>query len=170
MNKLIFVYDKLMTKTEQANANLSLEFISFAQINSKLYWLTDGKRKRLLLMPTKGLTTNLVYGGIFLLKDYENNRHKLHSYYNNSIPYTSMTMIEDLYDFVDVQVTPIKFSSLKCIEVNNYTKGELVECSSFIGNLSNRIVKYNTKRSYYKSKGVDKEHFITLVKENVNES
>ena len=168
MKKLFFLYDKLITNQEQTNSRLPFEFVSFAQLNSKMYWLSDGKRRRVFTVPPKRMTTNLIYGGLFVLKDYEHNRHKLHSYYNNSMPYTGGTMIEDLYDLVNVRVTPIKFSSLKNIVDNVYVKGEAVECSSFFGNLVNKDVCYCASKPYHRQKGVDMNNFIRLIKDQTS--
>lgn len=166
---LLFLYDKLMTKHEQECANLDLEFIAFGQISAKMYWLNDTKRKRVFAMVPPIKTTSLVYGGIFLLKDYEHNRYKLHAYYNNSMPYTDCTLIEDLYEMRTVNVIPISFGSLKDLESGKYKKGNPVECFAFFGNPVNKQIQYNAARRYYKLKGVDKDSFIKLIREQVNE-
>jgi hypothetical protein len=166
MKKLLFLYDNLMTKEEQLKVNLELEFICAAQINSKMYWMNDGKRRRYFIILPTGQTTNLTYGGIFVLKDYEHNKHKLHSYYNNSIPFTSSTMREDLFDMKKGRVTPIRFDSITSIESNQYLKGESVECSFFVGNPSNSRIQYNSNKYYYRTKGVEVISFLKMVKEN----
>ena len=158
-----------MTKHEQECANLDLEFIAFGQISAKMYWMTDTKRKRIFATNPPIKTTSLIYGGIFLLKDYEHNRYKLHTYYNNSIPYTDCILIEDLYEMRNVNVVPISFGSLKDLESGKYKKGNSIECFSFFGNPVNKQIQYNTARRYYKLKGVDGDSFIKLIREKVNE-
>lgn len=158
-----------MTIEEQCAANLNLKLISYAIIHGKLYWLNDTKKKRIISIPSNR-STSLIYGGLFLCEDYENNKHKLHAYYNNSIPFTGNTVIEDLYDFSEVTAIPIVFSSLKDIEQNDYKKGIPVECSCFVANFSNRLVGDTVRKPYHKMKGVDAVNFIKSVKEKSNGS
>jgi hypothetical protein len=68
-----------------------------------------------------------------------------------------------------VNVVPISFGSLKDLESGKYKKGNPVECFSFFGNPVNKQIQYNVARRYYKLKGVDKDSFIKLIKEQVNE-
>lgn len=157
-----------MTKDEQTIANLNLQFISYAKAHGKLYWLNDTKQKRIIAVPSKKATTSLFYGALFLCEDYENNKHKLHSYYNNSIPYTNATMKEDLYDFSKIIAIPILFSNLKDIEKNNYKMGEPVECACFVANSCNENTRYAISKPYHRMKSVDAKSFIKLVKEKSN--
>lgn len=167
MDKLIFLYDKLMTKKEQKLTGLNLKFVAYAQVKAKAYWVNDNKRKRIFLIPSKGVSTKLMYGAIFLLKNYEENKYKLHAYYNNSFAYLNMTIKEDLYDFSNVIISPIKFNSLKNIELCNYTYGNPIECVCFIGNEKNNKIQNSIKRRrYYKENNVDQKNFIQLIRDN----
>ena len=169
MDKLIFVYDKLMTAKEQALSSLDLEFIAFGQMRGKLYFLNDDKKRRIFALPSKGNSTKLVYGGIFLLKNYEEKQYKIHAYYNNSIAFTGETFIEDLFDMKEITVTPIKFVNLRQIEKNEYIKGEPVKCNCFIGNLSNYKIQHSKKRGrYYRIQNVDAESFVQMIKDRSN--
>lgn len=156
-----------MTVDEQCAANLNLNFISYAITHGKLYWLNDTKRKRVISIPSNK-STSLIYGGLFLCEDYESNKHKLHAYYNNSIPFTGNTVIEDLYDLSDITAIPIIFSSLKSIEHNEFKRGEPVECSCFVANFFNQLVEDAVRKPYHRMKGVDAVSFIKSVKERTN--
>ena len=171
MDKLLFIYDKLMTAKEQNVANLKLQFISFAQIKAKGYWLNDDKQRRIFvqLSPEGSRSTNLFYGGLFLLKGYEENKHKLHSYYNNSFPYLNMTVQEDLYELANATAYPIKFNSLRDVEKCNYEHGTAIECFCFVGNARNKKIQYCMKRrGYYRQNNVDSKSFIQLIKDKKN--
>ena len=167
MQQLIFIYDGLMTRHEQIKAEIGLTFVSFAQVYGKLYRINDGKRMRIFCVPSKGVSTRLVYGGLFLVDDYEIDKLKLFAYYNNSYQYTHQTLSSDLFDFVTIPVTPIKFDSLSSIEQNTYTKGIPIDCSCFIGNPLHKRIQFNITKSYYKVP-IDRDNFITMIKENVN--
>lgn len=166
MDKLIFVYDKLMTAEERKLVNLKMEFISYGLIKAKLYFFNDDKRKRLFAIPVKGVSTKLVYGGIFLLKNYEEWQYKLHAYYNSLQPFIGASFKEDLFIPMSVKAIPIKFKSLRDIEMNDYVKLPEVECEIFAGNPINEKVKRSVKRGrYYRINNVDVNSFIKMIKE-----
>lgn len=163
--KLLFLYDKLMTRQEQSFANLNLKFISYATVHGKLIWVNDTKRKRTIIIPST-TTSSLVYGGLFICEDYNVDKYKLHAYYNNSIPYIGNTALEDIYDLSTNTAIPILFKNIKDIEKNKYEKGTPVECSSFVANFLNSDVNYALSKQYHKMKGVDAKYYIQMIKEN----
>lgn len=166
MDKLIFIYDKLMTAKEQAIASLDLKFVTYGQIRGKLYFLNDDKRRRVFAVPHKGNSTKLVYGGLFILKNYEEQQYKLHAYYNNSEVFTGFTYKEDLFGLESVTVTPIRFNSLSDIESGRYEKKDAVECECFMGNLPNKKIQNSIQRGrYYRVNNVDAKNFIQMVKD-----
>ena len=166
MDKLVFLYDKLMTTEERKLVNLKMEFISYGLIKAKLYFFNDDKRKRLFAIPVKGVSTKLIYGGIFLLKNYEEWQWKLHAYYNSLQPFTGHSFQEDLFVPTDVKAIPIKFKSLRDIEMNKYEKLSEIECQIFAGNPVNKKVKHSVARGrYYRINNVDVKNFIKLIKE-----
>lgn len=166
MDKLIFIYDKLMTAKEQAITSLDLKFVTYGQIKGKLYFLNDDKKRRHFALPHKRNSTKLVYGGIFILKNYEEQQFKLHAYYNNSEVFTGSTYIEDLFTLETIMVTPIKFNSLSDIETGKYEKREGIECECFIGNLPNKKIQNSVRRGrYYRVNNVDAKSFIQMIKD-----
>ena len=173
-DSLFFIYDKLMTKDEQKVSNIEMEFISFGLINAKMSRVTtryDPSNKiilkRIFATPINGI--HVVFGGIFLLKNYERDVYKIHTYYDNSMMFLGNTMKEDLYDFVEIAVTPIKFNSIDDIKTCNYKIGNDVMCGTFIGNQANERISYNIKQKLYRMPAMDKESYIQLIKEIKNE-
>lgn len=154
-----------MTKEEQKLIRIKLDFVSFGQIKGKMYWFNDGKKKRLFALPGKGVSTKLIYGGLFKIDEYELQKHRLHAYYYNSLPFTEHNFIEDMYVFKKTIMLPIRFNSLTSLKQNNYIKGEPIECEVFFGNPNNRQIQYNASKHYYKLGGVDTKNFITMIKE-----
>ena len=167
-NKLLFIYDRLMTQQEQQIAKLidDMKFISFGCSRGKSYWIRVGNKKRTFFIPQTKITTKQLYGGIYLLNNYENNKYKLHSYYNNMYPYLNKNTTHDLYILGTTTVTPIKFNSLKELEQCKFARGRPIQCSSFIGNSSNTNITHNMKNyRYYGIRGTDTKEFLQLVKE-----
>jgi hypothetical protein len=155
-----------MTEDEQKKVRLDLEFIGYGVVNAKLYFFNDDKKKRLFINPVKGGSTELVYGGIFKLNDYAVNEHKLHSYYNSSVPFTGYSFLEDIFIPQTIEVKPILFTSLKEIELCTYQRLQGIECLCFVGNPQNKKVKNSIKRGrYYRIRSVDARSFIRLVGE-----
>lgn len=164
MDELFFIYDKLLTKKEQKKIHLDLQFISFAQMQGKMYWMTDSKKRWIFAVPQD--TSKVIYGAIFLLKDYDLHKHRIHAYYNNSIGSYGKTLKENTYDLSTVYVRPIKIPSLSSLTTGRYQIGEKIECKCFVGNLQNERMNFNSNRQrYYGVQRIDKESFLTLVEE-----
>lgn len=166
MDKLIFIYDNLMTKGEQALTEIPLEFISCGQIPARMRWVNDTKKRRLFIVPNKSYATRVVYGGIFLLKEYEHHAHKLHSYYHNSMPFAEKTLVEDLYELTVLPVRPIRTTSLLGLSKGKYEVGEPVECNVFIANQKNKRIQNSLKKRYYEHRNIHVPSFLQMIKEN----
>jgi hypothetical protein len=159
-----------MTKQEQEKIELNLQFIACGQMRGNMYWVRD-PRKQYIFAVNRERTSKVVYGGIFLMKDYDLHKHKIHAYYNNSMVYSGETLDVNLYDFTDVLVRPIKISSISDVITNRYSIGKEIECGCFVGNKSNRRMNYNSTKGkrYYKVKRIDKENFIQMIKDRKGE-
>lgn len=164
----MFLCDALITKCEQDRLNLNLEFVSYALTHGTMFRVYDGIKQRYMYVPPSigSRKTSLVYGGIFIINDYELNKVALHSYYNNSMPFMGKTIQEDLYDLKKITCTPIKINTLLDIQNRTYKQGDSVECYSFIGNMQNKKVSSNIKKHYCRvSSGLDIKNQILLAKE-----
>lgn len=166
MDKLLFIYDNLMTKDEQELTELPLEFISLGQMKGKLRWVNDTKKRRLFAIPNKGISTKVIFGAIFLLKEYEHNMHKLHGYYHNSIPLTSHTLSEDLYQPSKTKIRLIRTASIKFLADGDYEVGPEVECDVFIGNVNNKRIQNSLKKRYYEHRNIHAPSYLQMIKEN----
>lgn len=160
---LVFIYDKLQTKEEQEKAGLKLHPVMFGQTQAKQFFVNDSKQKRTFIIPSK--KNSFIYGVIYLVQDYEEQKHKLHSYYYNSKPFTEQEMKEDLYSFKKIKVTPISFGSLKDIEHCTYDKGEELDCYCFVGNLNNKKIKHSVEKRYYRINKLFNKSFIEMISE-----
>lgn len=166
-----------MTAETRKFLGINAEFKTYGQINARMYWvktmhrITKTKnevRKRKFIIPYN--TTKLVFGGIFLFGDWETQNKKISAFCHNSIPQNGKTLKEDLYDFTDTAVRPIKFGSLKELETSRYSVGNEVICGVFIGNIGNPLVLRSKNRpAYYKEGKLDRNSFIRMIKDNNEE-
>ena len=80
-----------MTKKEQELINIysNLSFVSFGCVKGKIIWYREPTKKKSVLIPSYKPTTKQVYGAIYLLEDYQNNKHRLHSYYGSTEVYNN---------------------------------------------------------------------------------
>ena len=170
MDKLIFLYDALMTEEQRKKILLNAEFLTCGQMQGKMRWMvsyrsTYQEQRRIFAIPKN--TSKVIYGGIFLVKDWELHRQKVHAYYHNSIPNCGHTLQEDLFDYQEIPVRPIKIKNLKDLTTGRYKVGNDVPCGVFVGNSGNGRVYYNSKNEpYYDEKRIDKNNFIQMIKEN----
>lgn len=168
MDKLFFFYDEMLCEEERKLLKTDTEFLTYAVVYGKMYWFNDSKKRRKFITPANNNLAALarVYGAIFLMKDYDNYYLTVHSYYNNSKPYTNKTLIEDMFVMTDVLAFPFKMKNIMDMNTGNLEFGKPVECSSFVGNIMNKKIAHSLSKPYYKHKPIDKGSFIKLVGEN----
>lgn len=161
-----------MTKETQKVLRLPIYFLSFGRIKATLYWLFDGKKRRYYAIPpynniskyTK--ESNFIYGGIYVINDFNEYKRSLYSFYNSSIPYLGESIQEDLYIPKNYTIQPIKFKSLKQIEKQTYDTLDNIEGVVLFGNDENKDIIKNTKNQHKKqAMGIDVANFITMIKE-----
>lgn len=163
--QLIFLYDVLMTKAMQKKTKLNLKFISIAQLNGNLLWVKDTKKVHVFAIPNAN-TTKVIYGGLFYLENFSEEKPKLFAFYNNFSLMFGKTYRENLYDVCYTKVRPIKISKLSDLLSCSYQVGNGIECLVMIGNKQNPRIKNNTyNKKYYKYRRVDKNNFMKMLEE-----
>ena len=127
---ILFLYDKLMTKEEQAKLKINFKFISFAQLNCKMYYFYNGKIKVPFAYIDSKNTTNQIYGGLFYINNEEfyNKNFSLFSYYYNSSVFTGKNDVNNLFIMEKVTVSQIKFKSLTELQNQRHKISEPLEC------------------------------------------
>jgi hypothetical protein len=162
-----------MTKSEQELLHLPIRFLSFGYVQGKMYWLNDDKRRRYFVIPpvyekSKRQYNTFIYGGVFVINDFQEYERALASYYNCSIPYLGEIIQEDLYYSQKVTITPIKFKTLQELEECSYTSLSDIEGITFLGNQSNSKVQKSLKYGTYyrRASGIDVPNFLTMITEN----
>lgn len=164
-SKLIFLYDDLMVKEQQEIMRLPLKFVSLGLLNGRLYFCNDGKKKRKFAIPNHKKASSVVFGGLFLLEDYEDYKLHIHSFYSSSTAMLGNPHKEDLYIFSPSVVTPIKATSYESLLRSDIEYLDRLTCEAFIGNPYNEKIQHCMSKRYYRMGVMDKENFKTLLKE-----
>lgn len=170
--KVLFLYDEMMTKSVQELTHIPIKFLSFGYIRAKMYWLNDTKKRRYFATPPVSkfksrLYNTFIYGGVFVINDFPEYERSLYSYYNSSISFTGEIMQEDLYYPENYQITPITFNSIKEFENCTYKSLDTIEGLVMLGHLSNPKVKNSVTKNYYRHNvGIDVPSFLTMLKEH----
>lgn len=163
-DKLIFLYDELMTKEYQEVLRLPLKLVSLGLINAKLYFYNDTKQRRKFIIPNEKQSSSIVFGGLFLLENYNEYKLHIHSFYNNEA-ILEASFIEDFYKLSPVQVTPIKAKTYEDLLRSNIEYLDRLECEAFIGNLNNKKILHSITHRHYKMGAMDTQNFKQLLKE-----
>ena len=166
--KLIFLYDHLMVKSEQEMVRLDMQFLAPGICKGNMLHYSDRVKQYMALNP-KG--NKMVYGGIFLIKEYEIHRDKLTAYYNSQTGLYGLTTAQSFYDFRVLKVRPIKFNRMSDLEKCTYEVGDYIDCITPVVNTGNPLIRKYVKgqerlRRYHLYKRIDKENFIQMIKEN----
>lgn len=162
-----------MTKEKQSLLRLPMKFLSYGYVRGKMYWLNDDKKRRYFVIPPETVQykrqwNTFVYGGIFVMNDFEEYERAMNSYYNSSISYTGEIMQGDLFYLQKLPVTPIVFRSLQELEECRYQSLDEVSAFIYLANQENSKVQNSLKRGRYyrRSSGIDVPNFLTMVMEN----
>lgn len=172
-SRILFLYDELMTRSTQQNLRLPIHFLSYGYVRGRMYWCNDEKKRRYFIIPpsTQKHIKNVndyVYGGIFVINDYEEYERSLYSFYNSSIAYLGKSIQEDLYIPEKIQITPIKFKTLQELEECRYTSLEPFEGLTMMANQENKKIQNSIShgRYYRRVSGFDVPNFLTMLMEN----
>ena len=102
---------------------------------------------------------------MFVLKDYEDYKLRLHSFYNSSSALLDKPHKEDSFIFSPLNIYPIKATSYDDLLKSKIEYLDKISCEGFIGNIENEKIKRSITHRYYKLGVMDKENFQTLLKE-----
>lgn len=165
MDKLIFLHNELMSLEVQKEMKLPLRFITFAIAEGKMYKHYHNPSNFIVdLNETKRWGNEVIYGALFLCKDFEFYSTILDAYHVCSMSTMSVNHTNDLHHRKEVEVRPISFASLEDLSRLKYTERTPVTAQIYKGNtkhpkISSRI---NANNPYRIVDGIDAEHFKEL--------
>jgi len=165
MNRLLFFANKIQSPSFRQKINIPLEFISFGIIEGKTYRYFENKDN--FVIPTdsnKKWGNSVVYGSLFLCKDFDFYGRILDSYHLCSMSTLLRNHINDINHRVEVNVTPIYFDTLDELERLKYREGKEIKAQTYLSNtnhpkIKRRISGVNTYRIY---DGINAESFKEL--------
>lgn len=148
---------------------IPLKFITFAYVKGKMYrgyrnqgtFIAHGKRE---------YGNDVVYGGIFLLEDFDFYIRILDAYGACSLSTLGRNHKLDLLHRHTVSATPISFSSIEDFSRLKYEEREEINVQTYLGNpthlkINKRLIEVNA--SYRIVDGFDKKHFKQLIQEEL---
>lgn len=166
---LIFLSNELQDPRWQRDFRLPLEFISFGFIRGKLFRHMRHNSTFVHVGDTKSVWGNdVVYGGIFLLRDFDFYIRTLDAYHLCSRSTLMRNHGNDLHHRVALAATPIVFHSMEDFCSLKYEERESIDVITYIGNPTNpKIIQRLRKRSRPQRivQGVDRVHYKNLLGE-----
>lgn len=163
----MFFANELSNPNWQREMNLPLEFITFAYIEGKMY--KHYRNDSTFILPNLSRWgNNVVYGGLFLLKDSTFYSRILDAYQVCSLSTLHKNHDLDIHHRVSVEATPISFTTLDDFARLKYTERDPIQAQTYLGNLKHPKINqrlYKTNISYRIIDGLDKTHFKQLIRE-----
>lgn len=173
MKKLIFIYDSLMKPNIQKLTHIPLNFLSYGYIRAKMYWFNDDKQRRYFVVPPvkkehSRQYNTYVFGGLYLMDDFEEHKGALYSFYNCSFGFTNFLNPTDMYIPSVMGVVPVSFTSLEEFDNCKYERSDMINSLVMVGNQSNQIIQksINKGRYYRHMRGIDAVSFLASLEKN----
>jgi hypothetical protein len=169
--ELIFLYNELLTPSWQREMKIPLQFITFAFIEARLYTHYRNDSTFALRPEKRKWGSNIVYGAIFTLQDFEFYSRSLDAFHMCSMSTLGRNHIHDIHHRITTDATPIYFRDVHAFSHLKYREGEHVEVQAYMGNpnhpkITQRI--QSKKHSHRIITGVDKPHFKELIREVIS--
>lgn len=166
IDRLLFLSNELCSPSWQREMRLPLEFITFAHIKGKMYkhFRNNGS---FVLESKKKWGNDVVYGGIFLLKDFDFYIRILDAYQLCSLSSLYRNHKLDIHHRITTEATPISFSTVDEFERLMYKEREAIRVQTYVGNPNHPKIKQRLNKtvSYRIYDGIDKKHFRELIRE-----
>lgn len=115
---------------------------------------------------------NAIYGGIFVLQDFDFYIRILDAYFACSQSSLIRNHKNDIHHRVTTQATPIYFNTLEQLATLQYREGEPIKVQTYMGNVHHPNIsqRLNKTVSYRLIDGIDAENFTQLFREVTHES
>lgn len=172
MDNLLFLTNEIMNPVRQCELCIPLTFINFGIIKGKMYTHYRSNSTFVITNVEKSYGNEVVYGGLFLCKDFDYYSRILDAYHVCSMSTLFYNHIKDIHHREKVQVTTIKFNSLTDLAILKYQEITQVEAETYVGNLNHpNILKriLCTNHTYRIADGIDVNNFKELHREVINE-
>ena len=169
MDKLIFLSNELINPEVQEELRIPLKFISFGITEGRMYRHFRNQSNFIIPVDTlKRWGNEVIYGGLFLRKDFNFYARLLDAYHLCSLDRLKRNHDLDVHHRVEVDVTPIYFNTIDELARLKYREGTSIKAQTYMGNLKhNKITqRLNKTVSYRIIDGIDIHNFKKLFEEN----
>lgn len=165
MDKLIFLSNELQNPLIQKEMHLPLEFITFGITEGRMY--KHFRNESNFIIPVDALKrwgNEVIYGGLFLCKDFDFYARILDAYHVCSMSTLLRNHDLDIHHRVEVDVRPIYFKTLDELKRLKYREGESVQATTYMGNLKHHKISRRLDKtvSYRIIDGIDKDNYKKL--------
>lgn len=169
MTQLIFLSNELCNPDWHRKMRIPLKFITFAYIKGKMFkgWMNQST---FVAHEKHHWGNDVVYGGIFLLEDFDYYITILDAYNACSMSTLGKNHKFDLHHRINTTATPISFSTIDEFSRLMYEELEEIDVQTYLGNPTHlkTTKRLNAKNiSYRIVDGLDKKHFIRLTQEEL---
>lgn len=165
MDKLIFLSNELQNPHQQRELRIPLEFITFGITEGRMYKHFRNQSNFIIPIDTlKRWGNEVIYGGLFLSKDFDFYAEILDAYNMCSLSKLLRNHDLDIHHRIEVDVKPIYFKTLDDLARLKYKEGEPIKAQTYMGNLKhNKITqRLNKTVSYRIIDGIDTYNFKQL--------
>lgn len=168
MNQLIFLSNELINPEIQKEMHLPLEFITFGITEGRMY--KHFRNQSNFIIPVDALKrwgNEVIYGGLFLCKDFDFYARILDAYHVCSLDRLRKNHDMDVHHRIEVDVRPIYFNTLDELARLKYREGSSIKAQTYMGNLKHNKITQRLKQtvSYRIIDGIDKNNFKKLFEE-----
>lgn len=166
MNNLLFLHNELMNPDIYHNKlRIPLEFICFGITDGKMY--SHFGNESTFILPeggTKDWGNTKIYGGIFLLSNFDFYIDLLDAYHACSMSKLRRNHIRDIHHRVEMPVTPIYFNTLSDLSRLKYREGREIPITTYVGNLNHPKInqRFVTTASFRIVDGINKINYTKL--------
>jgi len=172
MDEMLFLTNEIMNPIRQRELRIPLTFICFGIIKGKMYThYRNSKSTFVITNVEKPYGNEVVYGGLFLCKDFDYYSRILDAYHVCSMSTLFYNHIKDIHHRENVEVTTIKFNSLIDLAKLKYEEITQVEAETYVGNLNHPNISKRilcTNHTYRIADGIDVNNFKELYREVIN--
>lgn len=165
MDKLIFLSNELQNPHQQRDLRIPLEFITFGMTEGRMYKHFRNQSNFVIPLDSMQVWGNkVVYGGLFLCKDFDFYARILDAYHVCSLSRLYKNHDLDVHHRVEVDITPIYFQTIEELARLKYREGEPIKAETYMGNLKHAKItqRLNKTVSYRIIDGIDKDNFKQL--------
>lgn len=166
---LLFLSNELINPHQRKLFNVPLEFIGFAYVKGKMYKHYNSKNVFTIpidVSKTRAWGNNLIYGGLYILKDYDFYIQILDAYHSCSMYNLFRNHNKDIHHRVETVATPISFNTLNELSRLLYKELNEVEVVTYFGNTTHPKIKQRVTTDRFRiTDGIDAQNFRSLWEE-----